>query len=61
MKTGNLILGIILLVIGAFYALLPHTTHIASGIGFGLSHTVHVTIGIIALIIGVLVLAIGRK
>ncbi len=61
MKTGNLIIGIILLIIGAFYALLPHTTHIASGIGFGASHTVHVIIGVIALIIGVLVLIMGRK
>ncbi len=61
MKTVNLIIGIILLLIGAFYALLPHTTHISSGIGFGLTHNVHVIVGIIALIIGVIVLLIGRK
>ena len=61
MKTGKLILGIILLIIGAFYALLPHTVHMSSGIGFGLSHTIQVIIGVIALVIGVLVLIIGRK
>jgi len=61
MKILNLIIGIILLLIGAFYALLPHTTNVSSGIGFGLTHTLHLTIGIIALIIGVIVLLIGRK
>jgi len=61
MKTGNLIIGIILLVIGAFYSFLPHTTHLASGLSFGLNHTVHLTIGILALIIGIVVLYTGRK
>ncbi len=61
MKTVNLIIGIILLLIGAFYAFIPHTTHISSGIGFGLTHTTHVIVGIIALIIGAVVLLIGRK
>jgi len=61
MKKGKLILGIILLVIGAFYALMPHTLHIASGIDFGLSHGVHVVIGIILLVIGAIVLIMGRK
>ena len=61
MKTLNLIIGIILLLIGAFYALMPHTIHISSGIDFGLTHTTHIVIGIIALIIGAIVLLIGRK
>ncbi|MDP3026222.1 MAG: hypothetical protein Q8N63_00830 [Nanoarchaeota archaeon] len=61
MKIVNLIIGIILLLIGAFYALLSHTTHISSGLDFGLTHNVHIIIGIIALIIGVIVLLIGRK
>ena len=60
-KTGKLIIGIILLIIGAFYSLLPHTIHMSSGVGFGLTHGVHLTIGIIALVIGVVVLIIGRK
>ncbi len=61
MKAVNLIIGIILLLIGAFYTFLPHTTHVSSGIGFGLTHTIHLTIGIIVLIIGIIVLVIGRK
>ena len=61
MKEGKLILGIILLIIGAFYALIPHSVHIASGIGFGLSHLYHVIIGIVLLVIGLLVLLMGRK
>ncbi len=61
MKIVNLVTGIILLIIGGFYAFLPHTTHISSGIGFGLTHTTHVIIGVIALIIGIIVLVIGRK
>ena len=61
MKTINLIIGIILFLIGGFYAFLPHTMHISSGIAFGLSHNIHVIIGIVALIIGIVVLVIGRK
>jgi len=56
MKTRNLITGIVLLVIGAFYVLMPHSLHISSGIGFGLSHGIHVSIGVIVLIVGVIVL-----
>ena len=61
MKIVNIIIGIILLIIGAFYALLPHTIHMSSGLGFGLSHGIHLTIGVIALIIGVIILIIGKK
>ena len=61
MKTGNLITGIILLIIGAFYSFLPHTIHMSSGLAFGLSHTIHVTIGVIVLVIGVIVLIMGKN
>lgn len=61
MKAINLIIGIILLVIGAFYALFPHTIHMSSGLGFGLTHGIHVAIGIVALILGIIVLLIGRR
>jgi len=60
MKTVNSIIGIILLVIGAFYALMPHSMHISSGIDLGLSHSTHVIIGIVLLVIGI-VLLIKRK
>lgn len=58
---ANLIIGIILLVIGAFYALLPHSIHISSGIGFSLSHGTHVLTGIVLLVIGIVLLLTGRK
>lgn len=61
MKKGKLILGIILLIIGAFYALMPHSLHVSSGISFGLSHLYHVIIGVIVLIIGIIVLITGRR
>ena len=61
MKSVNLIGGIILLVIGAFYALLPHTTHISSGLGFGLDHGIHLIIGVIALVVGIIVLIMGKR
>ncbi len=40
----------ILIAVGAVYILLPHTTHLAYGIDFGLEHKVHQMIGIGALI-----------
>ena len=55
------IIGVLLLIIGAFYTFMPHTIHISSGLGFGLSHTMHLTIGIILLVAGVLLLIVGRK
>ncbi len=60
MKKINLIIGIILLLIGGFYALLPHTIHMSSGIGFSLAHTAHIIVGAVSLIIGIVVLLIGR-
>ena len=61
MKTVNLIIGILLLIIGAFYSLLPHTIHISSGLDFGLSHGTHLIIGIVILIVGVIILIVGKK
>lgn len=61
MKTGKLILGIVLLIIGGFYALLPHTVHLSTGLDFGLSHLYHVIIGIVLLVIGIVVLIMGKK
>ncbi len=51
-KTTNLVIGIIILVIGAFYTFFPHSIHISSGLGFGFVHSIHVTIGIVFLIVG---------
>ena len=49
------ILVIVLAILGAFYTFLPHKLHVASGLGFGQSHAVHVIIGITALAIATLV------
>ena len=51
-KTTSLVIGIIVLVIGAFYTFFPHSIHISSGLGFGFSHSVHVIVGIVLLIVG---------
>ncbi len=61
MKVVNIIIGIVLLIIGSFYSLFPHTIHVSSGLGFGLSHGTHLVIGIVVLIVGVIVLIIGKK
>ena len=46
------ILALVLFIIGIFYALFPHTIHVSYGLSFGLSHTYHVIIGAIAIILG---------
>lgn len=43
-------LSIILIVIGVFFALLPHTVHVA--LGFNLPHIYHVGFGLVAGAIG---------
>ena len=35
---------------GLFYMLAPHEIHVASGLGFGLAHEVHIILGIFLLI-----------
>ena len=55
-KTTSLVIGIIILVIGVFYTILPHSIHISSGLGFGYVHSTHVSIGIVLLVIGGIVL-----
>ncbi len=61
MKTVNLIVSVILLIAGVFYALLPHSMHISSGLDFGLSHNYHIVIGVILLILGILLILIKKK
>lgn len=55
------ILGIILLLVGLFYVLAPHTLHVSTGLGFGLEHTMHKVIGAILIVLGIIVLWKGRK
>ena len=42
---------IVLAIIGWFYAFMPHTIHLSSRLDFGLSHSVHITVGVAALIL----------
>ncbi len=49
---GKELTGLVLVLLGLFYALAPHTVHVSSGLGFGLDHTVHVVVGLVLLIAG---------
>ncbi len=51
MANWKLVLGIVLVLLGLFYALVPHSIHQAT-IGFGLTHGTHIVLGIVLLIIG---------
>ena len=46
------VLGVILILAGLFYALAPHELHVSSGVDFGAEHTVHITLGVVLIIIG---------
>ena len=50
------VVGTILLVIGFFFAFLPHAAHIAAGLDNEASHTKHVITGIILIIIALIIL-----
>ena len=50
------VIGTILLVIGFFFAFLPHAAHIAVGLENGASHTGHIVTGIILIIIALIIL-----
>ena len=49
---GKKVLGIVLVLLGLFYALAPHAMHVSSGLGFGLEHMWHVTLGVVLLLGG---------
>ncbi len=53
-NVAKVIAGIVGL-LGLFYAVLPHSVHVNSGFGFGLSHTVHIAIGVISIIVAIIV------
>ena len=48
----KMILGIIILLIGLFYAAAPHSLHVSSGLGFGWDHAMHQILGVVLIIIG---------
>ena len=62
MGKASLIIGIILIIIGVFYAAAPHSIHVSSGVGFGWEHTMHMIFGIVLIIIGlILIVALRGK
>lgn len=50
---AKLIIGVILLLVGIFYGAAPHSLHVSSGLAFGLDHTMHIVLGIVLIIIGI--------
>lgn len=55
------IAAVIIGIIGLFYAALPHSIHTSSGFGFGLSHAMHIAIGIVLVIVAIVVFMVGSK
>lgn len=51
--TGEKFLGLLLVLAGLFYVLLPHSVHVSVGLDFALEHTWHVALGILFLVAGV--------
>ena len=60
-NTTQYVIAGILALVGLFYAALPHSAHTSSGIGFGLSHTVHLVIGAVLIIAAIVVFMIAKK
>ena len=47
--------------LGLFYALMPHSVHISSGIGFGLPHTAHLLIGVVLVIVAIVIFVMAKR
>ena len=61
MPNTKYIIAVIIGLLGLFYAALPHSIHTSSGIGFGLSHTVHIALGVVLIIVAIAVFVAGKK
>jgi len=44
-----------------FYAIAPHNVHVSSGLGLGLEHTMHIAVGVILVVIGLVAWWKGKK
>ena len=60
-KTAKYIIAAIVGLLGLFYAVMPHSVHINSGIGFGLPHTAHLLIGVVLVIVAIVIFMMARK
>ena len=60
-KTAQYVIAAIVGLLGLFYAVMPHSVHINSGIGFGLPHTAHLLIGVVLVIVAIVIFVMARK
>lgn len=60
-KTAKYAIAAIVGLLGLFYAIMPHSVHINSGIGFGLSHTAHLLIGVVLIIAAIAMYVMAKK
>lgn len=51
MQTGRIV-GVVLVLIGLFYVLAPHSLHVSSGLDFNLDHSMHIALGVVLLAAG---------
>lgn len=49
------IISAVLVLLGLFYALMPHDLHVATPLGLGLDHTMHIALGVILVVVGIVV------
>jgi len=55
------IVSVVLVLLGLFYAIAPHNVHVSSGLGLGLEHTMHIAVGVILVVIGLVAWWKGKK
>ena len=60
-KTAKYATAAIVGLLGLFYAVMPHSAHINSGIGFGLLHTAHLLIGVVLIVAAIAIFMITKK
>jgi len=63
MSKGNTVIkaiAVVVLIIGLYYALVPHTIHVRYELDFGLPHSYHVIGGIILSIIAIVILMMKK-
>ncbi len=60
-KTAKYVIASIVGLLGLFYAVMPHSVHINSGIDFGLPHTAHLLIGVVLVIAAIAVYLMAKK
>ena len=60
-KTAKYVIAAVVGLLGLFYAVMPHSVHINSGIGFGLPHTAHLLMGVVLIIVAIVIFVMARK